>query len=267
MKNLITRTITGIVFVGAVIGSILAGTLPFVVLFGIFTLIGLWEFFTLLTTETTQPHKIVSTLLGIFAYILLHLSFCNPTGSVYISFLIPALFALFVFELFRNKKNPFQNIASTVLGIVYVVLPMLLLSLFSIDREKQNILLAFFIILWTNDTAAYCVGSLIGKHRLFERLSPKKSWEGSLGGLLISLVAAWICSLYFSEFTLLQWLGFALVTVVFGTLGDLVESMLKRSVRVKDSGNILPGHGGILDRFDAALLAAPFVFTYLLLIH
>ena len=180
---------------------------------------------------------------------------------------------MFFIELFRNKPNPFNNIGFTVLGIIYIIVPFLLLSITSFDITSSDIsyapnkLLGFFLLIWANDTFAYLVGIAIGRTKLFERISPKKTWEGTIGGIICTQGIAYIISIYFTELTMIQWMIIALIISVFGTLGDLVESMFKRSLGVKDSGNILPGHGGILDRFDAVLLCSPFVVVYLMLIQ
>jgi phosphatidate cytidylyltransferase len=155
-------------------------------------------------------------------------------------------------------------------GVFYIALPFGLLNYFYIPARlpgdvQYGVLFGFFLILWLNDTAAYLVGSAIGKHRLFERISPKKSWEGSVGGAVFALFTAWLLSGYFSAILLWQWLVMAIIIVILGTLGDLVESMLKRNLGIKDSGNILPGHGGMLDRFDAVLLSAPVVYVFIVL--
>jgi phosphatidate cytidylyltransferase len=173
-------------------------------------------------------------------------------------------------ELFSKHEKPIDNISKTLFGIIYVPLPFALLNFFYMPSIAGNeihpsILLGFFLILWTSDTFAYLSGMAFGKHKLFERISPKKTWEGSIGGLIFGMVMSWVLSIYFNDLSLLQWLSIGLITIVFGTFGDLAESMIKRSMNVKDSGKLLPGHGGLLDRFDAALLAAPAVFIYLVI--
>ncbi|MEO5569436.1 MAG: CDP-archaeol synthase, partial [Bacteroidia bacterium] len=177
-------------------------------------------------------------------------------------------FLLFIFELFRKSKHPFINIALTITGIIYVAVPFGLFLFIGANNGPDGmyhpqIALGFLYLLWASDTGAYLVGSKIGKHRLFERISPKKSWEGSIGGAAIALLTAFVISKFYMDLSLLDWMVVALIIVVTGTFGDLVESMLKRSLDIKDSGKIFPGHGGILDRFDGLLLAAPFVFFYL----
>jgi phosphatidate cytidylyltransferase len=175
---------------------------------------------------------------------------------------------IFVFELYRKKNKPFQNIALTFLGIIYIALPFSLLYLmgfkeYTVTGFKPKIILGFFFLLWTSDTGAYLVGMTLGRHPFFPRISPKKSWEGFIGGVVLTLLIAWVISNYFTFLSTYDWLIIGLIIAVTGAIGDLIESLLKRSLNVKDSGNILPGHGGILDRFDSVIFAAPLVFVYL----
>jgi len=180
----------------------------------------------------------------------------------------------FIIELFRKNDTPFVNVAYTLLGVLYIVLPFAMLfhlgfytnNSFS-EHYSYQIILGIFILLWTNDTGAYLSGRFFGKHKLFERISPKKTWEGAIGGGILALIVAYVISIYFTNLTLTDWIITGALIVVFGDLGDLIESMLKRSFGIKDSGKLLPGHGGILDRFDALLLAVPFVYSYLQLAH
>jgi phosphatidate cytidylyltransferase len=213
---------------------------------------------------------------------------------------IPLILLVFINELYSFNKRPFSSIAYTFLGIIYVAFPLSLFNYFvfssgvslqhlitDTDNEVKvdiinklihsfyflkptneiiyspNILLGYFILLWIFDTAAYLIGITLGKHRLFEKISPKKSWEGFAGGVIITAGAAYLLSRFFKDLTLFNWLSIAAIIVIIGTYGDLVESMFKRSINLKDSGKILPGHGGILDRFDTLFLSAPIVFVYL----
>jgi phosphatidate cytidylyltransferase len=267
VNNFITRTITGAVFVIVLVGSVLLGQPVFGILFAIITLAGLHEFYQLLKKSGYKPQMVPGLILGLSLY--LSLAFLSDQGNVsrLISLNILVLVMVFVTELYRKTENPFQNIALTLAGVFYIALPLGLMNLLFDPLVKEGLpcyglVLGFLIILWTNDTAAYLVGSKLGKTRLFERISPKKSWEGSVGGGLLALAAAFACHHYFGRFELWQWLVIGAIIIVFGTLGDLVESMLKRSLGVKDSGAVLPGHGGILDRFDAVLLAAPIVYIF-----
>ena len=193
------------------------------------------------------------------------------TGMIQMKWLIinlPVLFCTFIYELYTKSERPFTNIAYTVFGVVYIVFPFALLLvlpflLSGFTVYQPNLIFGYFLILWASDTGAYLTGMAFGKRKLFERISPKKSWEGSFGGALLSLVAAYLDSKLFTVFPTSHWFVIAFIIVVMGTLGDLVESLYKRSKNVKDSGTILPGHGGILDRFDSLLLASPFIFAYL----
>jgi phosphatidate cytidylyltransferase len=180
------------------------------------------------------------------------------------------IFLIAVIELYRKKERPFGNIAFAIFGVVYISLPFAFLNYLAVYNPlgihlayNPWLVMGFFILIWTNDTGAYLAGRAFGKNKLFERISPKKTWEGAIGGLLLTLVAAFLLNKYSSLLNITHWMIIATIIVVFGNLGDLTESLFKRSVNIKDSGSILPGHGGLLDRFDAVLIAAPMVFTYL----
>jgi phosphatidate cytidylyltransferase len=241
-------------------------------------LLAVWEFYKMVSTEEIKPQVGIGIFISIllFVYITyISQSFYrfNFSSDIDIVFKVPFIilllfFMIFISELFRKSLHPFINIALTLAGIFYIVLPF---SFFICIGFASNIgvkyhphfILGFLYLLWANDTGAYLIGSKFGKHRLFERISPKKSWEGSIGGAAIALLTAYAISIYFTDLNLKDWTIVALIIVVTGTLGDLVESMLKRSLNLKDSGNIFPGHGGMLDRFDGLLLSAPSVFFYL----
>lgn len=246
--------------------------------------LGLWEFFSLAEKGNTKPQKILGVVAGGVFYLISTLYLNRIIPGIYLIIPVPLFFLIFIFELFAKPclpegipDKPFVNIAITLSGIFYIALPLTLLSYlayppphypgFELFKYNPNVLLGFFFLIWTNDTAAYLTGVKFGKHRLFERISPKKTWEGSIGGAILSLIAAYIISIYFTELRLAEWLVIASIIIIFGTLGDLVQSLFKRSINVKDSGRILPGHGGILDRFDGVLLSVPFVFFYLQLIR
>lgn len=218
----------------------------------------------------------IQTKLGIFTgsmlFILSSLSSVGLIGTKFLSIIFLVIGLLFIAEMYRNKSNPFLNISMTLAGIFYIALPFSMLNFFytphfDFSNSNYEVLIGFFLILWVNDSLAYLVGSSIGKHRLFERISPKKSWEGSIGGFVFGLLTAWGISFVFKELELNNWLIIAAIIMIFGTFGDLVESLFKRSLNIKDSGSFLPGHGGLLDRFDAVFLAAPAVFVYLILIN
>lgn len=268
MKTFITRSVSGFFYAGIIIGAIFAGPLTFGVIMLLFLVIGLTELGKIARKREISISVFSHYVIPISIYITVLLIFNKFLPWQYSGICIGLLFITLISELFRNSDKTFENIAINLLGIIYLVLPLLMLSmLFYRDFNQQEqtviILLALFFITWANDTFAYITGSLLGKNKLFERLSPKKTWEGSFGGLLFSLLFAYIFSLFFDEFTLIEWLLFSVIIVVFGTFGDLFESMLKRYANIKESGNVMPGHGGILDRIDSILFVAPFIFIYI----
>ena len=273
MNNLITRSLTGIVFVLVILGSVIASTWIFAILFLFVTVLTQLEFYRLMRKGACQAQTYIGLVAGIFLYGILAagaIGLAGLTGNNLIILSIIPLVLVFIFALYSGSSHAFGDIGLTLTGVFYIALPFGLLNYFYLPAHlpedvNYGILLGFFLILWLNDTAAYLVGSAIGKHRLFERISPQKSWEGSIGGAVFALLTAWLLSLYFPAFLLWQWLVMAMIIVVLGTLGDLVESMLKRNLGIKDSGNILPGHGGMLDRFDAVLLSAPVVYVFIAL--
>ena len=265
MNNFFQRTLSGFFFVLIIIGSILWDQFSFA---GVFALIAGWtvyEFHKL----TNQHHQIdVLPLSGIIGAVLLFaISFFYASGIIiYPGFSVYGLYvvAVLVIELYRKKENPVHNWAYFLLGQVIIALPFALLSfILFIESYNPLILIAVFVTIWVNDTGAYLVGMTFGRHRLFERVSPKKSWEGFVGGAIAALASGYVFSLFIPEIDLIQWLIFSEIVVIFGTFGDLLESLLKRTVNVKDSGDVIPGHGGLLDRFDSMLLAAPAIFIYL----
>ena len=270
MKNIVTRTLTGSIFIIIVIGSIVLSVYTFMAVFLLITILGLLEFYKLSANETLKPQRISGVVAGAFMFLSIALYAHNLVGFKILLINIPILLLLFIFELYRKKELPFTNIATTILGILYIALPLALLNFlfspFQLRGEfNTHLLIAFFSITWVVDTAAFLVGIAIGRHRLFERISPKKSWEGSIGGLLFGVGAAYVVSLFFRDMPFYHWAIISVIITIAGGYGDLVESMFKRSVNVKDSGSILPGHGGILDRFDCVLFSAPFVFLYVYL--
>lgn len=265
MKNLIQRSITGLLFVSVVIGSILIHPLAFAFISSLIILFGLLEFYKITKNSETYPNKLLGVVIGLlinFLIIAVSLDYLNVRAV----FIIPAILLVVpIFELYKKNTNPLNNIALTVFGVLYVALPIASLNL--LNHVGQYFLIGFFTLLWSNDTFAYIFGMSLGKHRLFERISPKKSWEGFIGGLLSTILISILLSRFIDDLLLWQWMGMAFIIVIFGTLGDLTESHIKRSLNIKDSGTILPGHGGILDRFDAVLLAAPFVTAYIFFLY
>lgn len=233
------------------------------IVFGVFTVIGLIEYFGLLQMAGTN--KTVYIIIGLFLYILLAfigLGMLDIVFGLLIFLIFPAVVGLQLLE----KEINWTAVGSVFTAYFYVAVPFALLNTFFAFSYNEPfdgfLLIAVLVIIWCNDILAYLTGSFFGKHRLFERISPKKTWEGFAGGLIMALVAAFILSLFSSTLSVIEWLILALIIVLTATIGDLSESMLKRYAGVKDSGNLMPGHGGILDRFDAVLFATPFVFIY-----
>jgi phosphatidate cytidylyltransferase len=261
------RAITGFFFVIVMLAALLMGPYAFALFFIILSLLCLVEFYKLVKTEIIKPHRSLGVLLAGTIITPLVLDFLFKDYLMYLFLAVPAAISICIVELFRKKEHPFVNLAFTYFGILFIVIPFCFFTALAFVGNTFNFHfpLAFMLLLWANDTGAYLFGINFGKHKLFERHSPKKTWEGFFGGVFTSLVAAYIISLQFKELSVLQWCVFALIVAVAGTFGDLFESMLKRSIDIKDSGSILPGHGGLLDRFDGLLFAAPLVFIYLYL--
>ena len=276
MKNFIIRTITGVIFVAAVVVSFLRPE-AMVTLFAAVTGLTVWEFTGLVNErEHVTVNRFICTVAGVYFFFAMTY-FCSDLyggaakSVVFIPYLVTIVYLL-IAELYMKQADPIHDWAYTMLSQIYIALPLSLLNVLAFTADSSGVVafntllpLSVFIFLWVNDSGAYCVGSLLGRHKLFPRISPGKSWEGSIGGAVFVLVAAWAISHFLDGvmLTLPEWLGLGLVVVVFGTWGDLVESLFKRTLGIKDSGSILPGHGGMLDRFDSSLLAIPAAVIYL----
>ncbi len=226
----------------------------------------LLEFYKLVKNDNINPQTYFGLLIAVILFLptLLYSGFGIPLDLFPLLIVLP--FFVFIRELYSKAVKPFTNIAYTLLGTLYLSLPLFLFYLLSLHGENgydYHIILGFFFLLWSSDTGAYFAGKFLGKHKLFERISPKKTWEGFFGGMAFALLVAVLLSKYFIVFSLTKWIIVALIIIVAGALGDLVESLFKRSIQIKDSGAILPGHGGFLDRFDGLFIAAPFVYLYL----
>jgi phosphatidate cytidylyltransferase len=264
-KNLLLRTLTGSLFVAVVVLSIFVSFWVFGFLFLGFAMIGVYELINASSQiRQLSINKWMAYLSAVLVYLLMAVSARQNSGQ-WLYLLLLLLPVSMLAELYRKKEYPFLNVAYTLLPSLYIALPLGLLN-FLLPLGEGKLLLAFFVTIWAGDTFAYLVGSLIGKHRLFERISPKKSWEGTLGSMLLTLGLSFFYPIFFGTLGLWQWVVFVAIALVAGAFGDLVESLFKRSVSIKDSGSILPGHGGILDRFDAVILASPFIFVFLQII-
>lgn len=275
INNFIKRAITGVLFVAILVGCILYNPLSFGILFTIISALTIYEFGQLVNmrAEGVNINKMITMLGGAYLFLAI-MGFCTNEGQegskIFIPYVLLLLYMM-ISELYLKKENPILNWAYSMFSQLYIALPFAMLNIlaFNYDPTYSSVSynpilpLSIFIFLWLNDTGAYCIGSLIGKHRLFERISPKKSWEGSIGGGVVAIGVSFVLAHYFPFMSMWEWAGLALVVVVFGTWGDLTESLLKRQLHVKDSGTILPGHGGMLDRFDSALMAIPAAVAYI----
>lgn len=265
-----TRAITAFFFTIVMLGSIFLGGYTFTLFYLVLSLVGLLEFFKLIKTAGIRPHRNIAVIAAALIFLMTAGYHFLQFETKYLLLLVPLIFSVFISELYKKDKIPFANISYTFVSFVYVTIPFCFYYSLGFIGDTLNynfhLPLAFLLMLWASDTGAYLFGMKFGKTRLFERHSPKKSWEGFAGGMFTSVLVSYLISLQFTEMSYLVWGGMAVLIVCFGTLGDLVESMLKRSLNVKDSGTFLPGHGGILDRFDGLLISAPVVYTYLYLI-
>lgn len=272
MKNFIQRAVTGVIFVAVLIGCIIGGPLSFGILFCLISALATIEFCHLMNQqEGVQVNRNICTLGSIALFLCFFFYGMNPADTgIFIPYLAILIY-LFISELYLKKKNPINNWAYAMFSQVYVTLPFALLNVLAFQSDgtasvSQYLFifpLSIFIFNWVNDTGAYCTGMLLGKHPLFKRISPKKSWEGSIGGCVFSIAAAFALAHFFPIMSTAAWVGMGITVVVFGTWGDLTESLMKRQLGIKDSGNILPGHGGMLDRFDSAIMAIPAAAVYL----
>ena len=279
MKNLITRSITGVIFVAAVVTCFLRPE-AMIFLFALVTGLTVWEYTGIVNNlENVAVNRFLSTVAAVYFFLAMA-GFCSGIvpSAVFIPYLLTVVY-MFISELYTKAPNPINNWAYTMLSQMYIALPFSMINVLAFrgagDAVIYNYLLplSIFIFLWTNDTGAYLSGSLFGKHKLFPRVSPGKSWEGSIGGGILVLAVAAFLGWYENSgihegavelaMSIPQWMGLGLVVVFFGTWGDLVESLFKRTIGIKDSGNILPGHGGMLDRFDSSLMARPAAVVYI----
>ncbi len=259
------RAITGFFFVVVMLGSLLLGEYAFAVFFIVLSMLCLVEFYKLVKTDIIRPHRSLGVLLAGTIITPMVLNFLFQDYFKYLFLAVPAAISICIVELFRKKEHPFINLAFTYFGILFIIIPFCFFtaSAFIGSTFNFHFPLSFMLLLWASDTGAYIFGVNFGKHKLFERHSPKKTWEGFFGGMATSLLSAYIISAQFNDLTFPQWAVVSLIVVIAGTFGDLFESMLKRSIKIKDSGSFLPGHGGLLDRFDGFLFAAPLAYMYI----
>ena len=276
MKNFIVRTITAVFFVAAIVSCFLRPE-AMMFLFALVTGMTIWEFTGLVNErDGVAVNQMISTVAGVYFFLAMagYNSGMTP-AAVFIPYLLTLIYLL-VAELYLKQEDPVNDWAYTMMSQLYIALPFSLLNVLAFQSDASGVHyfwtvpLSVFVFLWINDAGAYICGSLLGKHKLFPRISPGKSWEGSIGGgILVILVAVlvWYLLEQYGENALglsaFEWMGLGLIVVIFGTWGDLVESLFKRTLGIKDSGHVLPGHGGMLDRFDSTLMAVPAAVVYL----
>ncbi len=257
---MLVRAITGFFFVSFIILATIFGDWYFQVLFGIVAVLALYEFYNLFEKSVVKPNISQGVIVGVLIYLLSLYSIHESELNLYLIGLLVILFPLIGFaELYRKKTTPFQNMGVTVIGLFYITLPFVLINVMRLNTDNYWPVLSIFILTWFSDTFAYLIGRKIGKRKLFERISPNKSWEGFIGGLVFSVLAALVIA-YFTDDSFMKYAWYGVIVSSFGTIGDLIESMLKRSLNIKDSGTILPGHGGLLDRFDGVIFVIPIVY-------
>lgn len=278
MKGLLRRASTAVIFVLIMLGGLYGGYYSFILLFAVITALCVWEFLYMTIDHGKRRdwlRRILGTAFGLTPFVLaflIHLKWVQINDTFVIAtalLFFPFIFMAFIYELIAKSEAPFTNVAFIVLGMVYIGAPFALLDFIAFEGDTfyANTVFGLLLMTWLNDTGAYVTGSLIGKTKLLPRISPNKTWEGSIGGVIVTFLTALILSYFFTEKTTTDWLVLAGIVAVFGSIGDLIESMLKRSVGVKDSGNLMPGHGGVLDRFDAFIFMLPFAAAYLLWIR
>ena len=277
MKNLIKRILSGAIYIALIVTALLLldnSPVMYLLVFALLIVLGIGEMITMAKDDATQSWlvNVIDMLGGVGMLVAFYLHYEGETLQSRALWLLPVATYLLlrcIVQLYRPRQNALHSLERSFFALGYVALPVSMLNgIMSITAPR--LLLGVFMFIWLYDTGAYCVGMLLGRHRLFERISPKKSWEGVIGGIAFAIAGAYATYYWFDEFfqvpDLTIWLGLSVVVAVFSTFGDLVESLIKRTVGVKDSGNIMPGHGGILDRIDSLLLVAPAVLIYLMLV-
>jgi phosphatidate cytidylyltransferase len=270
VNNFTERVLTSVVFVIVLLGAIIQSNFAASMLFFVMIWLCQREFYNFFKPTEIRPLKHVGIVGGLAFFTISALVTQTETQLTTFFFLIPFIYLIFVIELYRRKNQPIQDIAFTILGIIYIAVPITLLHEIAFlgsggfgEDYHYELLLGYFFTLWANDTGAYLVGRKFGRNKLFPSVSPKKTWEGSIGGAILAMGISALNAYFFTDYSALVWLGMGAIIVLFGSWGDLVESLFKRSLNIKDSGKLLPGHGGVLDRFDGIFISAPMVYFYL----
>ncbi len=269
MKNFRKRAITSVIFAIVLISCVFYSQYTFLALFLFISLVSLHEFMTMNRSDLNLALYWFTIWLGLLGYVAVScflLKIIEPKLFLLLIFLTSSLF---IIVLFQKSKSPLPKLGNAFTGLIYIIIPFCTfigIGFSQSENYNYQLTLGFLFLLWANDTGAYLTGVQFGKTKLMESISPKKTWEGFAGGMISAMLISQIISYYFTNLLWYEWLIIAVLIAVFGTIGDLVESMFKRSMHTKDSGTLLPGHGGLLDRFDGLLMAAPFVYIYLLFI-
>mgnify|MGYP000951253808 FL=1 len=278
MSNFLRRTLTAVWIVVFILGGFWLHPVTFF-LTGLVLLTGAqYEYYLIVRSNGTPVQMVNGIITGAALYIISSLVAAGHIDARFLMLIFIPAFLIMTNELYRKQERPFDSLAHTFFGVVYIAFPFSLFPFAAFSQTGMDtliphgdivfspgIIVGFLLLLWANDTAAYLTGVTLGRHRLMERISPKKSWEGFFGGLIITVLAAWLLSGWFGVVNTAGWIVIALIITVTGTFGDLIESMFKRSMGVKDSGTILPGHGGFLDRFDSAIVSFPLVYLFIAL--
>jgi phosphatidate cytidylyltransferase len=276
LNNLTRRTLTGAYIVIFTLGGFWLHPVSFLAT-GLVILAGtMYEYYMMIRNTDNKPQILPGIITGVIAYSIASLVAARYLEYRFLLVLIPLVITIMIAELYRKQEKPFDSLAHTFFPLIYCALPVSLMPFSAFSHSglssiighgdvifSPGIIIGFFILLWVNDSGAYLVGTAIGRHRLMERISPKKSWEGFFGGMVLSALSAWLLSGWLGVVRTEKWIIISLIISVAGTYGDLTESMLKRSLGVKDSGTVMPGHGGFLDRFDSALFAFPLVYLFI----
>jgi len=279
LNNFFRRTLTGGWIVIFVLGGFWLHPVSFF-LTGLVILTGaMYEYNLMIRNTGVKTQMFPGIITAITAYVLSTLIASGVLSVKLFFILIPMMILIMVIELYRKQEKPFDSLAHTFFSVIYIALPFSMFPFAAYSRTGLNsliphesilfspgIIIGFFLLIWANDTGAYLTGMTFGRHKLFERISPKKTWEGFIGGFIAAIIVAWLLSDWFGVVDKIQWVVISIIISISGTYGDLIESMLKRSTGVKDSGNIMPGHGGFLDRFDSAIISFPLVYLFILLV-
>ena len=269
MSTFLIRTLSGFIYALLVIGSIITGRYVFSILIFLFLIISLIEFRKIVKGFDSLYGNITLFGVNILLYLGWMLNAFDLVGKEFLVAIFALSLTMLLSHLFVKKEYPGRFYGNLMLSLVYLTIPLIITNQLFYKADNTytiQILLGMFIIIWLNDSFAYISGVLLGKHKLAPKISPKKTWEGAIGGFIFSLAGAYLLSLFFTDYNAIEWFGLTVIVVICGTFGDLFESFLKRKAAIKESGSIMPGHGGILDRLDSLLLAAPFVYIYILMV-